>query len=170
MRVILNVEVLEGLKKERGFEFQRLVEFEDWCDQVQPLLAFNPQYEARFGRAKTSAGVSFRMGYANDAQTSIDECIGIVNQAIIAAKMSEEKVRDNNDKQTPEEVEVELPKKITVPWLAKNVEYKVWISLFTLIITVFLAGVKIGSSKFYLTHFSSKASQSTPTSVSPKNL
>lgn len=45
--------------------------------------------------------------------------------------------------------ELEYPKKITWPWLKKHVDIKHWFYIAGLAITIFLAGVAFGNSKFY---------------------
>ena len=83
------VEELEKQKKVRGDKapFDSLGEFEKWADAVRPLLSFNAKLSDEFSQSVTSATVSARMGNPIDANTNMNHAVGILNQAIVAAKV-----------------------------------------------------------------------------------
>ncbi|MCY9856263.1 hypothetical protein [Vibrio mediterranei] len=141
------VEELEKHQKSRGHNFGSLGDYEVWCDEVQPLLHFSEKHERNFENAKTAALVTYRIGSKEDAFNNINETIGIVNQAIILAKSMNQQSKPEVDSKQDS---LSYPEKITLVWLAKHVEVKHWITLITLLVAVFGAGVKLGSSKLYL--------------------
>lgn len=87
------IDELEKLKKERSASapFDSLEEFEKWSDAVRPLLAFSEKLSGEFSRAVTSATVTARMGSPEDAKTNMNNAIGVLNQAIVSAKLNHQK-------------------------------------------------------------------------------
>ena len=87
------IDELEKLKKERSTTaapFDSLDEFEKWADAVRPLLSFSDKHSGEFSRSVTSATVTARMGSPEDAKTNMNNAVGILNQAIVAAKLEAE--------------------------------------------------------------------------------
>lgn len=83
---------LEKLRKERSTSpFASLEEFEKWSDAVHPLLAFNEKLSNEFSWSVTNATVTARMGSSEDARTNMNNAIGVLNRAIVAAKLNTEK-------------------------------------------------------------------------------
>ncbi|NOJ25432.1 hypothetical protein [Vibrio coralliilyticus] len=140
------IEELEKYQKPRGYSFGCLENFEVWCDEVQPLLHFSEKHERSFEQAKTAALVTYRIGSKQDAANNINETIGIVNQAIVFAKTMKAAVELEADR---EQESITYPEKVTLFWLAKHVEVKHWVAVLMLIVAVFGAGIKVGSSTFY---------------------
>ncbi len=87
------IDELEKLKKERcaSSPFNSLEEFEKWSDAVRPLLAFSEKLSGEFSQAVTSATVTARIGSPEDAKTNMNNAIGILNQAIVSAKLNHQK-------------------------------------------------------------------------------
>jgi hypothetical protein len=138
-----NVDALKALRKERTMSspFPNLIDFESWADNVTPLLSFNIKIQSEFKQAVTSAVVSSRMNYEEDAHTSINDAIGILNQAILLPDSPENTVLKIN--------ELEPPKKITIPWLIQHVEVKHWAMVITILVALFSAGVYFGNTDLY---------------------
>jgi len=87
------IDELEKLKKERSaaVPFGSLEEFEKWSDAVSPLLIFSEKLSGEFSQSVTNATVTARMGSPEDANTNMNNAIGVLNQAIVAAKLNHEK-------------------------------------------------------------------------------
>ncbi|EGR0713425.1 hypothetical protein KIP00_22740 [Vibrio sp. B513a] len=145
-----SIEELEQHQKSRGYDFGSLENYEIWCDEVQPLLHFSEKHERSFEQAKAAALVTYRIGSKQDAVNNINKTIGIVNQAITFAKTMNKAVESGTGEQSEQ---IDYPDKITLSWLAKHVEVKHWFAVFMFIFAVFCAGIKVGSSTFYLDYF-----------------
>lgn len=137
------MDALKALRKERAISspFPNLIDFESWADNVIPLLNFNIKIQSEFKQAVTSAVVSFRMNYREDAHASINDAIGILNQAIQLPVPEESIVLQSN--------ELKYPEKLTIPWLIQHVEIKHWIMVITIILASFSAGVYFGDTDLY---------------------
>lgn len=87
------IDELEKLKKERSASapFESLEEFEKWSDVVLPLLAFSESLSGEFSRSVTNATVTARMGSPEDAKTNMNNAIGVLNRAILSAKLNHQK-------------------------------------------------------------------------------
>ncbi|WP_299262719.1 hypothetical protein [uncultured Psychrosphaera sp.] len=138
-----NVDALKALRKERSMAspFPNLIDFESWADNVIPLLSFNTKIQSEFKQAVTSAVVSSRMNYGEDAHTSINDAIGILNQAILLPEPQESVALINN--------ELKAPEKLTIPWLIQHVEIKHWVMAITIVFASFSAGVYFGGTDLY---------------------
>jgi hypothetical protein len=138
-----NVDALKALRKERSMSspFPNLIDFESWADNVTPLLSFNIKIQSEFKQAVMSAGVSSRMNYGEDAHTSINDAIGLLNQAILLPESPESIAPQSN--------KLEPPQKITIPWLIQHVEIKHWIMAITIVFTSFGAGIYFGDTDLY---------------------
>jgi uncharacterized protein (TIGR02391 family) len=87
------LEQLNNFRRQRGEKapFESLLDFEEWADSVHPLLSFHDKYANNFSKTVTSATVSARMGSSEDANTSMNCAVGILNKAIIAAELQSKK-------------------------------------------------------------------------------
>lgn len=146
------IEKLESLKKERGYQFSTIEEFELWCDDVEPLLSISSKHEREFVQAKSRAITCYRIGSYADYFNNMDEAIGALNRAI---KFLE--IRPNEDGEVP--AELAYPEKVTIPWLLRHVEIKHWVALAGMAVAIFIAGVNLGSSSFYQSYFHSESSE-----------
>ncbi|MGK0270555.1 MAG: hypothetical protein ACI88H_001202 [Cocleimonas sp.] len=136
------IEKLKSLQLKRGTEFKDLDKFEQWADEVEPLLSLSPKHEGEFSNARLRAVTCQRMSNDLDALNNMDEAIGILNKAVTfleIPKIKEESVS----------VELEYPTKITWPWLKKHVEMKHWIYIVSLGFAIFISGIAFGNTKFY---------------------
>lgn len=138
---------LENLKKERSeaLPFDDLLEFENWADEVLPLLRFSTSLFSRFNSCITSAKVTHRMGNHVDSATNMNEAIGILNQAITEAQREDQAI---------EFKELAYPDKVTVRWLLNHVEVKHWLLAVSILASAFVAGVSVGQSEIYHNFFS----------------
>jgi hypothetical protein len=137
---------LKELQLERGADFTDFKDFEVWADQVEPLLSLSPKHEAEFSKAKLRAVTSFRMKSHKSTVYNTDEAIGVLNKAISFLEIPK-------SKECIVESELVYPDKITLPWLKKHIEVKQWIYVVGLLVSIFLAGVAFGDSKFYQDYF-----------------
>lgn len=106
------LEELEKLKRERSqtSPFSSLEEFENWSDSVRPLLSFSKELSTAFAQSVTGATVTARMGSPEDSKTNMNNAIGILNQAITAAKLRNQEASEpksfssqNNEKKSMKE-------------------------------------------------------------------
>lgn len=146
------IEKLASLKKERGYQFSTIEEFEIWCDEVEPLLSVSGKHEREFVQAKNRAISCYRIDSYRDYFSNMDEAIGVLNRAI---KFLEVKPSAEAGTST----ELTYPEKVTIPWLIRHVEIKHWVALAGVAVAIFFAGVNLGSSDFYQSYFQSKASE-----------
>lgn len=84
-------EELQLLKKDRAeiAPFASFLEFEEWADSALPLLSFHESTEREFSQILTRAGVTYRMGSHEDANTNMNMAVGVLNQAIKRAEIAE---------------------------------------------------------------------------------
>lgn len=144
------IEKLESLKKERGYQFPAIEEFELWCDEVEPLLSVSSKHEREFVQAKSRAITCYRIGSYPDYFSNMDEAIGVLNRAI---KFLEIKPTEESQVST----ELAYPEKVTIPWLLRHVEIKHWVALAGIAVAIFIAGVNLGSSSFYQSYLQSES-------------
>ncbi|UTW44507.1 NUDIX domain-containing protein [bacterium SCSIO 12696] len=138
-------EDLLRLRKDRvdGVPFETLIEFEEWADKVSPLLYFDTALKSSFEQSIISAKVTYRMGNKADSTASMNEAIGILNQAIV---ISENAVKQECDAQKKELLP---PEKITISWLLDHVEVKHWVGVATIVASIFTAGMAFSGAGVY---------------------
>lgn len=146
------IEKLASLKKERGYQFSTIEEFELWCDEVEPLLSVSDKHEREFVQAKNRAISCYRIDSYRDYFSNMDEAIGVLNRAITFLES-----KPTADAGTS--TELAYPQKVTIPWLIRHVEVKHWVALAGLAVAIFFAGVNLGSSEFYQSYFQSESSE-----------
>ncbi|EIZ1354391.1 hypothetical protein MOU98_004208 [Vibrio vulnificus] len=139
------LENLLRLQKVRGDTsgFKNHDEFLPWSDEVQAMLSFDKELEAKFFyqssmvKEQVDAGVCHR--------NALGECIGIVNQAIIRLDLGEE----SSASKEPTQSTLELPETVSLRWLATHVPVSFWISCLTLLTASFSAGVWFSETALY---------------------
>ncbi|MCC2616305.1 hypothetical protein LJ739_08640 [Aestuariibacter halophilus] len=144
------IEKLKELQLERGVDFKGLDNFVDWADKVEPLLSLSPNHEKEFKKATLSAVTCYRIKSYKDALNNMDEAVGVLNKAITSLELSNQSTISTTS-------ELEYPQKVTWVWLVKHVEVKHWFVLGATLLTIFGAGIKFGSSKFYQYYFKEKS-------------
>ena len=141
---LARIEALKILQHQRSEKspFQCELSFHTWADKVVPLLSFDIKLQAAFKHRVASASLSGRLGSDLDSLGSINECIGIVNQAIVQLEHDGYK----NVAQLAPEILPQLPPanqsepKITLVWVLKNMSLTAYGSLFALLGGSFLVG------------------------------
>lgn len=84
-------EELKSLQRNRvdGLPFNSLLEFDQWADAVHPLLTFYEPYASEFASAVLGAQITYRMNDFEDAATSMNSAIGILNKAVKRATLEQ---------------------------------------------------------------------------------
>lgn len=136
------IEKLKSLQLKRDTKFKGFDEFEQWADNVEPLLSFSPKYENEFKSARLSAVAYHGMNNDLCASNNMGEAIGVLNKAITFLEIPKVKKESAS-------VELEYPTKITWPWLKKHAEMKHWIYIVSLGLAIFVSGIAFGNTKFY---------------------
>ena len=141
--LVARIDALTELQRQRSESspFDSAIMFHAWADDVIPLLSFDPKLQAAFKHRVTSASVSRNLGSEIDFLGSINECIGILNQAVA-------QLEHDGDKSTsvPVPAIVPLPQfthadpNITLVWVLKNMSLTAYGSLFALLGGAFLLG------------------------------
>ena len=137
------IEALKKLQRQRSeaSPFDSATMFHAWADDVIPLLSFDPQLQAAFKHRVKSASVSMNIGSELDSMRSINECIGILNQAV--AQLEHD---GDNSIDVPAPAILQLPQvahadpKITLVWVLRNMSLTAYGSLFALLGGAFLLG------------------------------
>jgi len=107
---------LKKLQRERGdaSPFHSHLEFLKWAYEVAPRLAFDQKLEAAFKMARNSAESHRALNISPDE--SINDAIGLVNQAVIALQQKQlELARNESTKSKP--TPLLLPEKMTLKWI-----------------------------------------------------
>lgn len=133
---------LQKYKKERGVEipFFDHDEFLVWSDEVSPLLSFDKKISGDFSQTLTSAKVTKVMSPA-DYKNNVNECIGIVNQAIKKLEHSLP-IEQSMNTSKPQSHD-------SITDLFFTSGYKIRLILIAAAFAAFLTGVSVGQSKFY---------------------
>ncbi|HEY9826483.1 MAG TPA: hypothetical protein V6D19_13640 [Stenomitos sp.] len=129
-------------RKERGSEipFSNHDEFLVWSDEVSPLLTFDKGINGAFSQRLASAKVTKSLSPVA-YKSNVNECIGIVNQAI--KKLENGMSVDQSGGRTrtyPHD---------SIADVFFNSGYKLKLALLSVVFAVFLAGISVGQSKFY---------------------
>lgn len=136
------IEKLKALQLKRGTDFKGLDNFEQWADEVEPLLSLSPKHECEFSQVRLRAVSCSRMRNDLGALNNMDEAIGVLNKAVTFLEIPK-------PEKSASPTELEYPSKITWPWLKKHVEVKHWFYIGGLVLTIFVAGIAFGNTKFY---------------------
>lgn len=145
----MSAEILARLKKcqvnrkQSGPLFPTHEDCLAWADEVAPLIKIaDPQIYPVFMEAYSVVNIKNLSPETIMAQ--LNKMIGIQNQVITGLEVSS----PNKEKmQIPPKVE--HSEKITAHWLITNLSIGNWLWAITVLVTVFLAGVKLGDSALY---------------------
>jgi hypothetical protein len=153
------LEALRALQRERGHGplFSTHLDFQNWVDQVAPLLSFDAAAKASFLHCARSADVSHNLGSTNDSYSSISRAVGIVNQAVRTLELQ---VQESSPAiaatSTPENLK--LPEKVTIKWLYEHAPIAFYVWFAGLLAAAFTLGLLASETPLYALIKSSVAS------------
>jgi hypothetical protein len=140
------LEQLKNLKigRSRTSPFPGKANFLEWADDVQPLLdLLSPPHAADFRMAVINAGVHYTMTRGNGNLDTINQALGIVDQALAACSLQLQVKAQLATVTVP----LEVPEKITLDWLFKHAPVGLTLSAFGVVTAAFLAGIWVAQSK-----------------------
>ncbi|MDP3048956.1 MAG: hypothetical protein Q8N12_05935 [Thermodesulfovibrionales bacterium] len=139
-----NEEIKDQLKqllniKEFSEGFKSQQDCIDWSNKVAPLLKFNEEHYQTFREAAHRINV---IGLSMKFQ---DSNLNIMKSAATQALIE---LENNSTPPSVAKTSIDLPQKITIPWLWRNLHWTVLPTLVSLLVSAFLAGFFIGQSKW----------------------
>lgn len=141
----MNEKLLARLKqyqKVRGDTraFSNHDDFLPWSDTVSSLLEFDETLHKKFIFWSDHVKSAYRMGRGH--HDSLQEAVGIVNQAIVKLEMQEEKLPEIKPKS-----EIPYPDKITLKWLFQHAPFSLWSWLAGLLCAAFFLGITFSETQ-----------------------
>ena len=159
------VATLRKLQFERSnvSPFKTHIEFRAWADRVEPLLSFDSKLQSKFASSAQLVELRTQMPDLEYDVRSVNECIGVLNQAVTKLEITRKEASPNLP-----ECALEWPEKnFTLKWLFDHAPISFYGVLLTGLVASFSAGLWLGIK--LTTIQSNPFSAYEPTNIKPTN-